>query len=147
VRSQSQRIIRLSPISSHATGCARILSKKTITKKLTIEKRKTLNLKSVPFENGFHFFTEVGKYTGITASSTVEFAEKLQIIPIESVMFHFQRQDFQKWFKNTVGDEELAKRIDRIEAWSSDENLRKELFKTVHNRITELTKSSQQISS
>jgi hypothetical protein len=124
------------------------LSKETITKKLTIEKRKTLNLrKSVPFENGFHFFTEHGKYTGITATSSVEFAEKLQIIPIESVMFHFQRRDFQKWLSDTIGDEELAKRIDQIKAWSSDENLRKELFKTVHNRITELTKSSQQISS
>jgi len=85
--------------------------------------------------------------TGMTASSAVEFAEKLQIIPLESVMFHFQRQDFQKWLKNTVGDEELAKRIDQIKAWASDENLRKELFKTVHNRINELTKSSQQISS
>ena len=92
----------------------------------------------MPFENGFHFFTEHGKYTGINATSTVEFAEKLQIIPIESVMFHFQRQDFQKWLKNTVGDEELAKRIDQIKAWSSDENLRKELFKTVHARIAEL---------
>jgi len=139
VLSQSQRIIRLSPIHPHATGCARILSKEAITKKLTIEKRKTLNLlKSVPFENGFHFFTELGKYTGITASSSVEFAEKLQKIPIQSVTFHFQRQDFQKWLKNTVGDEELAKRIDQIRAWSLDENLRKELFKTVHTRITEL---------
>jgi len=55
--------------------------------------------------------------TGMTASSAVEFAEKLQIIPLESVMFHFQRQDFQKWLKNTVGDEELAKRIDQIKAW------------------------------
>jgi hypothetical protein len=124
------------------------LSKETITKKLTIEKRKSLNLpKSVPFENGFHFFTEHGKYTGITATSTVEFAEKLQIIPIESVMFHFQRRDFQKWLSDTIVDEELARRIDQIKEWSSDENLRKELFKTVHNRITELTKSSQQISS
>jgi hypothetical protein len=101
----------------------------------------------VPFENGFHFFTEHGKYTGITATSTVEFAEKLQIIPIESVMFHFQRRDFQKWLSDTIVDEELARRIDQIKEWSSDENLRKELFKTVHNRITELTKSSQQISS
>jgi alpha-amylase len=113
-----------------------------------MEKPKSLNLlNTVPFENGFHFFAELGKYTGITACSTVEFAEKLQIIPIQSVMFHFQRQDFQKWVKNTIGDEELAKRINRIEAWSSDENLRKELFKTVHNRITELTKSYPQISS
>jgi hypothetical protein len=148
VGSQSQKIIRLFHYSFHVSGCVRILSKIAITKKQTIEKRKNLNLlNTVSFENGFHFFTELGKYTGITASSIVEFAEKLQIIPIQSVTFHFQRQDFQKWLKNTIGDEELAKRIDQIKAGSQDENLRKELSKTVQNRITELTKSSQQISS
>jgi hypothetical protein len=110
-----------------------------VTKKQTVEKRKNLNLlKTMPFENGFHFFTEHGKYTGITAIGTIEFAEKLQIIPVQSVMFHFQRQDFQTWFRNTIGDEELAKRIDQIRALPSDENLRKELFKTVHARIAEL---------
>ena len=104
-----------------------------------MEKPKNLNLlNTLSFENSFHFFTELGKYTGITASSTVEFAEKLQIIPIQSVTFHFQRQDFQKWLKNTIGDEELAKRIDQIKAGSQDENLREELFKTVHTRIAEL---------
>ena len=65
-------------------------------------------LKTVPFENSFQFYTELGKNTGITASSTVEFAEKLQIVPIQSVTFHFQRQDFQRWFINVIGDEELA---------------------------------------
>jgi len=119
------------------------LSKIAITEKQRIEKRKTLNLlKIVLFENGLHFFTELGKNTGITAISTVELTEKLQIIPVESVTFHFKRQDFQKWLKNTIGDEELVKRIDQINAWVHEENLRKELSKTVHNRITELTKSS-----
>ena len=99
-------------------------------------------LKTVPFEDGFQFFTELEKNTGITASSTVEFAEKLQIIPIQSVTFHFQRQDFQRWFKNNIGDEELAKRIDQINVWThDDENLRKKLSETVQNRIDELTKS------
>jgi Family of unknown function (DUF5752) len=148
VYSQSQKPIKDRRFSIPISGRVHILSKIAIAKKQTIEKRKNLNLlNSVPFENGFHFFTELGKYTRITASSTVEFAEKLQIIPIQSVTFHFQRQDFQKWLRNTVGDEELAKRIDQIKAGSQDENLRKELFKTVHNRITELTKSSQQTSS
>ncbi len=106
---------------------------------------KNLNLLgTVPLKNNFQFFTELGKNTGITASSTVEFAEKLQIVPIKSVTFHFQRQDFQKWFRNTIGDEELAKRIDQINLWMhDDENLRRELSKTVQNRITELTKSWQ----
>jgi menaquinone-dependent protoporphyrinogen IX oxidase len=99
-------------------------------------------LKTVPFENDFQFFTELGKNTGITAGSTVEFAEKLQIIPIQSVTFHFQRQDFQRWFRNVIGDEELAKRIDQINVWThDDENLRKKLSETVQNRIAELTKS------
>ena len=99
-------------------------------------------LNTVPFENRFQFFTELEKNTGITAGSTVEFAEKLQAIPIQSVTFHFQRQDFQRWLIINIGDEELAKRIDQINIWVQDEeNLRKELTETVQNRITELTKS------
>ena len=121
------------------------MSKIAISKTQIIEKHKTL-LNSVPFENGFHFFIELGKYTGITASSTVEFAEKIQIIPIQSVTFHFRRQDFQKWLKNTIGDEELAKRIDQIIEEPQDEDLRKELTRTVQKRIAELMKSSHQIS-
>ena len=70
-------------------------------------KGKNLDLLSnVPLEHGFQFFTELGKSTGVTASSTVEFAKKLQVVPIQSVTFHFQHKDFQKWFKNTVGDED-----------------------------------------
>jgi hypothetical protein len=115
------------------------LSKRTVTKKQTIKKPKNLSLlNTVPFESGFHFYTELGKYTGITACSTVEFAEKLQTVPIQSVTFQFKRQDFQKWFKNTIGDKELAKRIDKIKAGTQEEDLRKELSQTVQNRIAEL---------
>jgi alpha-amylase len=118
------------------------LSKTAAAKKQTIQRPKNLNLlNTFPFESGFHFYTELGKYTGITACSTVEFAEKLQIVPIESVTFHFQRQDFRKWFKNTIGDVELATRIDQIMAEPSGEYLRKDLFKMVHHRITELQHS------
>ena len=101
--------------------------------------QETLN--AVPYENGFHFYTALGKYTGITTSSLSEFAEKLQTVPVESIVFHFQRDDYQKWIRNVIGDEELASRIDQIKkwpSWSSDENLRKELVKTVRNRISEL---------
>lgn len=118
------------------------MSKKAAIKKTIVAKPKGRKLLgTVPHEKGFHFFTELGKYTGVTATSLVEFAQKLQTIPVQSVTFHIQRQDFQKWLKNIIGDEELAKRIDQIKewpSWSSDENLRKELFKTVQNRIAEL---------
>jgi hypothetical protein len=98
-------------------------------------------LSSVPYENGFHFYITIGKYTGITANSLSEFSEKLKTIPVESVLFHFQRDDYQKWIRNTIGDEELAARIDQLKkwpSWSSDENLRKELVKATQIRITEL---------
>jgi Family of unknown function (DUF5752) len=108
------------------------LSKTTLTKKQPIEKQKNLNLlHTIPFENGFHFFADLGKFTGITANSTVEFAQKLQTVPIQSITFHFQRQDFQKWLKNTMGDKELAKRISQI--------------KGVQDRITELQQHSKHV--
>ncbi len=85
-------------------------------KEWAIELGKKLNtpflplnlINTVPFEKSFQFYIALGKNTGITASNTIEFAEKLQIVPIQSVTFHFQRQDFQRWFINVIGDEELA---------------------------------------
>ncbi len=132
----------LKPIDVAAFGGCLISQNRTVmddlnmarVKEWAIELGKKFNtlsqplnlLKAVPFEYDFQFFKEPEKNTGITASSTVEFAEKLQIIPIQSVTFHFQRQDFQRWFKITIGDEELAKRIDQINVWThDDENLRK----------------------
>jgi Family of unknown function (DUF5752) len=121
------------------SGRVCLLSKSTVIRKQAIKKQKNPNLlNSVLYENGFHFFIEIGKYTGVTANSTVEFREKLKIIPIQSVTFHFQRQDFQKWFKNTIGDKELAQRIDKINTESRDENLVIALSKIVQNRIAEL---------
>jgi hypothetical protein len=49
----------------------------------------------VPLGHGFQFFIEHGKNTGITASSSVEFAEKLLIIPIQSVVFIFNVKIFK----------------------------------------------------
>ncbi len=102
-------------------------------------------LRTVPYESGFHFYVGLGNYTGITATSLDEFALKLQTIPVESVTFHFQRDDYQKWLLNTIGDKELAKQIDQLKdwpSWSSDENLRKELVKSIQKRLAELRKLS-----
>ncbi len=98
-------------------------------------------LRTVTYEKGFHFYTGLGKYTGITATSLDEFVAKLQTVTVESVTFHFQRDDYQKWLVNTIGDEELAQKINDLKkwpSWSSDENLRKELVKAVQKRLSEL---------
>ncbi len=135
----SQLVIRLYHLTFYISGRANILFKTDTIKTDPIEKQRNVNLlNTVTFENGFYFFTELGKFTGITATGTVEFAEKLQTVPIQSVTFHFQRQDFQKWLKSSIGDEELALRIDQIKAGFQDENLRKALSTTIQKRIAEL---------
>ena len=95
-------------------------------------------LRSVPFEQGFHFATDEGKFTLETAINLFSFYEELKTIDLQSVKFHFKRRDFQNWVKNTLGDQELALRIDKTPPGLSDEELRKELLKTVQTRFEEL---------
>ena len=108
------------------------MSRKVQVKKQLITKPASVKpLATVSFENGFHFYTGIGNYTGITATNLSEFAAKLLIIPKESITFHFQRKDFQKWVEYTIKDAALAERISRANSEQSAENLRKEILKTV----------------
>jgi hypothetical protein len=108
------------------------MSGKVQIKKQLISKPASLKpLSTVPFENGFHFYTATGNYTGITATDLNEFAAKLRIIPMESIAFHFQRKDFENWIRYTIKDVALAERISRIKAEQSTEDLRKEILRTV----------------
>jgi hypothetical protein len=103
-----------------------------VRKQLLVKPDRVKSLRTVPFESGFHFYTAIGNYTGITATNLNEFAAKLQIIPIESVRFHFQRKDFQRWIKDIFGDTELAEQMNRINQGLSAEDLRKEILSIVN---------------
>lgn len=92
----------------------------------------------MPYERGFHFFSGIGNYTGETAVNLFSFNEELRTIEPQSVRFHFQRKDFQNWIRETLGDVELADRIDKIAGKLSDTNLKRELLKTVQERFEEL---------
>jgi len=93
-------------------------------------------LRAVSFEKGFHFYTSLGHYTGITATSLSEFAGKLQIIPPGSVIFHFQRKDFQKWMRYTIADASLAEKMGKTKPAQSAEDLRKEILGIVKAHMT-----------
>jgi hypothetical protein len=107
-------------------------------KRLQLNRRITEILRTVPHEKGFHFYTAPGNYTGEKALSLDAFEKKIQVVPAASVNFHLQRGDFQKWIEDTIGDEELAKRIGLIELTLPAEDLRKELLAIVQTRITAL---------
>jgi hypothetical protein len=109
----------------------------TMSTKVQVKKRpiaaptRASLLATVPFEKGFHFYTAIGSYTGVTATNLKEFAAKLQVVPTESIMFHFQRKDFQQWMKNTVKDTALAEQMNNIKQGLCPEDLRKEILSTV----------------
>ena len=119
------------------------MSKKGVSKKHLLAKPSNAKfLSTVPYERGFHFFTAVGNYTGITAAGLDDFASKLQIVPVESVKFHFKRKDFQEWIRDTIKDEELAEKISKIQEGQSTEDLRKGILRIVEARTTELRRLS-----
>jgi len=102
-----------------------------VKKQLITKPASAKPLVTVPFENGFHFYIANENYTGITATNLNEFSAKLQIIPNESIAFHFQRKDFENWIRYTIKDEALAERISRTKTEQSAEDLRKEILRTV----------------
>jgi hypothetical protein len=95
-------------------------------------------LSSVPYAQGFHFFMPDGHYTGETAMSLCSFLRDMGSIDEQSIKFHFDRGDFQKWLRTTIGDEELALTIDKLDKRTPGENLREKLADLVQKRISEL---------
>ena len=94
------------------------------------------SLIDVPFEQGFHFCTNGGRYTGISAVSLADLAEKLKTIDADSISFHLDRGDFQKWVTDIFCDEELAWKIDTVD--SDEEDSREKLVDTVSSYVNYL---------
>jgi hypothetical protein len=98
-------------------------------------------LRVLPPSQGFHFYTAVGHYCGVTSNSLEEFGNALQYICSEAIIFHFERGDFQNWIRDVIGDMKLAQEIDEIKMCSrqlSDECCRKEIAQRVNIRILQL---------
>jgi len=98
-------------------------------------------LRKVPREKAFYFFTSIGNYIGEKASSIEEFLEKIREIDIKSLEFHISRGDFEKWFRDVWGLEELAARIEHIRKMGiKGENVRLYLY----NVLTEYIKAKKE---
>jgi hypothetical protein len=54
-------------------------------------------LKPVPREKAFYFYSDIGNYTGKSAASLKEFAEKIEDVDVKSLGFHLRRGDFENW--------------------------------------------------
>jgi hypothetical protein len=98
-------------------------------------------LRSVPEQEGFHFYLAIGEPAGETAVSLADFVKKIELVDVRSVNFHYTRKDFEKWIRATFGDAELALRIGRIgkiRLGIEGEALRNEIIRTVKMRLNEI---------
>jgi hypothetical protein len=98
-------------------------------------------LRIIQHAKGFHFYTAVGDYCGVSVHSLEEFADALQYVCSEAIVFHFERGDFQNWIRDVIGDNELAKKIDDIKTCArhlAAESCRKEIMDRVNVRVLQL---------
>ncbi|MDH2900047.1 MAG: hypothetical protein PXY39_03670 [archaeon] len=96
-------------------------------------------LRTVPDENAFYFYKEIGYYLDAKARSLGEFLSELKTIDIASIEFHEQRGDFENWFLTTLGDATLTKEAHLCKAKKGEE-LRNSLSAFVSARLTRLQK-------
>lgn len=99
-------------------------------------------VRRVSIPQSFLFFTDPEQYTGRLAQSLPELYDELGKVPIESVEFHFQRDDFDHWIQRVFGDEELAAEIRKIDKSLRGEKLRATLREAMLARVRELGESA-----
>lgn len=114
------------------------------TQNLEIDRKDVKILRTVGEQEAFHFYEDIGKPTGHMARNLSDFLDKVKSINSESLMFHLQRDDFQKWIEKTLGDSQLAKKLRKISC-SNSNDARMSICRAVENRIKELGDSSASV--
>jgi hypothetical protein len=88
----------------------------------------------------FHFYVDIGKYAGLSAASYEDFLRMIKQVKVESLNFHLEREDFEKWATDCLGDKKLTKKIAKIRNRKlRGLTLRNCLYRTVSNRLKEIT--------
>lgn len=88
----------------------------------------------------FHFYVDIGNYTGVSAASYEDFLASIKKVKTESLNFHVKRGDFEKWALDTLKDEKLAKEIGKLKNQKlHGQALRNRLSRIVSERYQELT--------
>jgi alpha-amylase len=96
-------------------------------------------LRTVPREKAFYFFTSIGNYTGVSASSLKEFMERVGDVNVKSLEFHLNRGDFERWIADVLQDAELAGEVRRLQKFDlTGDALRSQLSTTVSRRFKRL---------
>ena len=93
----------------------------------------------LPESKRFYFNDESGRYLGRAVANLWEFREALSEVPVGSLQHHLRRGDFERWFRDMLHDDELARRVHKIGSRDlKREVLRQALLEVVIDRYEEL---------
>ncbi|HMK48316.1 MAG TPA: alpha-amylase, partial [Methanocella sp.] len=95
------------------------------------QRQAALELRCLSPEQSFRFWNPVA-YTGFTAYSLDDFADLLNFVPEDSLMYHLRRDDFSRWIIGMLKDRALADEVahcsNRIELIDVIDRKRKHLW-------------------
>jgi hypothetical protein len=96
----------------------------------------------LPSHRQFYFHIDKKSYQGpLTASNLWEFGELIPRLPMETLEYHMERRDFERWLTDVVHDRILARRMRRISRRQPvGEALRQDMEEVVQGRLEELQK-------
>ena len=113
--------------------------KKSVDKKPQLDKATVSKiLRTISKSDGLELYKAPGDSTGKTATSLSDLYEKIKLVDIRAVNHHFKKREFEKWIRNNLGDEELARRFSRIDREAHGEKLRAQMMTLVKTRLDEL---------
>lgn len=90
-------------------------------------------LKTIPLEKGFHFYDGTDMPTELLATSLPELLECVEKASTQSLEFHLERGDFQKWL-TLLGEKRVIRQLNSL----AKKGLKGEKLRA---RMTEILKS------
>ena len=115
------------------------MSKKPQEKKPVIDKATAGKfLRTVAKSEGLELYKAPGEFTGKTATSLSDLHDKLKTVDVRAVNHHFKRREFERWIRNNIGDEELARRFGKLDRELHGEKLRTSMINLIQVRLGEL---------
>jgi len=93
----------------------------------------------LPYDKRFHFHDGQGRYLGESAANLWELRAALATLPLDSLRYHVERGDLERWVTLVLRDHELGRQIGKITRRRLEgEALRQALVAVVGERYDEL---------
>lgn len=100
-------------------------------------------LREVEPSRAFYFYRGIDSPVGDSAKSLREFLGRVRTVEAQSLEFHSERGDFERWVE-MLGDQDLAKKLSAFRtSGAKGEQLRSKLTAASQSRVDSLTRATK----